>query len=95
MFVDGAFVRLDIHGADTTAPGGGRVGMSEREIGHRYAGRLVARPHKYTDGKYLIASPPPRQGGESRLVFETDAAGTVTQWRVGLPPPVHWAEGCA
>ena len=30
-----------------------------------------------------------------RVIFETDAEGTVTEWRVGLPPQVDYVEGCA
>jgi hypothetical protein len=29
------------------------------------------------------------------LVFETDAAGKVTEWRAGLPPQVGYIEGCS
>lgn len=93
MLVDGKFARLDVHGADYAAPGGGRVGMGEAEIRSRYRGRLAEQPHKYVEGKYLIASP--KKVGEARLVFETDATGTVTEWRIGLPEPVHWVEGCS
>jgi hypothetical protein len=31
----------------------------------------------------------------SKLVFETDAAGKVTAWRVGLTPQVDYVEGCS
>lgn len=93
MIVDGTFARLDVHAAEYSAPGGGRVGMGAEEIRSRYRGRLEEQPHKYTEGKYLIVSP--KKGGDARLIFETDAAATVTEWRIGLPPQVHWVEGCA
>lgn len=93
MIEDGKFARLDVHSADYAAPGGGRVGMTTEQIRTRYRDRLDEQPHKYGDGKYLIASP--KRAGPGRLVFETDGAGTVTEWRVGLPPQVHWVEGCA
>ncbi len=93
MLVDGRFARLDVHAAEYAAPGGGRVGMSAGQIRGRYGDRLEEQPHKYVEGKVLIAAP--RKGGEARLVFETDAAGRVTEWRIGLPPQVHWVEGCA
>jgi hypothetical protein len=28
-------------------------------------------------------------------VFETDAGGTVTEWRAGVPPQVDYVEGCS
>ena len=31
----------------------------------------------------------------TRLVFEVDAAGKVTSWRVGLSPQVEYVEGCS
>ena len=31
----------------------------------------------------------------SRLVFETDAGGIVTEWRVGLSPQADYVEGCS
>ncbi|TQC57293.1 lectin, partial [Pantoea dispersa] len=33
-------------------------------------------------------------GQSGVLVFETDAAGKVVAWRVGLPPQVDYVEGC-
>jgi hypothetical protein len=31
----------------------------------------------------------------AKLVFETDAAGKATAWRVGLSPQVDYVEGCS
>lgn len=87
-------MRLDVQTADYPAPGGGRVGMSAAEIRARYAGRLEEAPHKYVEGgKYLSVAP--EGGGPARLVFEADAAGRITSWRIGLPPQVHYLEGCS
>ena len=33
--------------------------------------------------------------GDTVLVFETDEDGTVTEWRVGVPPYVDYVEGCS
>ena len=35
-----------------------------------------------------------RAGSEAVLVFETDEAGRVQEWRIGLPPQVDYVEGC-
>lgn len=38
---------------------------------------------------------PPEYGEPGRLVFEVNGDGVVVQWRMGLPPQVHYVEGCA
>ena len=93
MFEGGRFVRYDVGTAKDTAPGGGKVGMSEARIRTLYGARVEAQPHKYVDGaKYLrIAAPQ----GDGVLVFETDAQGNMTRWHVGVPPQVDYVEGCS
>ncbi len=92
MFEGGRFVRYDVGTAKDTAPGGGKVGMSETRIRTLYGARVEAQPHKYVDGaKYLRIGAPQ---GDGVLVFETDAEGTVTRWHVGVPPQVDYVEGC-
>ena len=94
MIEGGKFARLDVHHADYVAPGGGRIGMAAGEVRRLYVGPLEERPHKYVDGgRYLIVAP--AEGGEARLVFEADAAGAITEWRIGLEPQVEWVEGCS
>ncbi len=94
MIEGGRFARLDVNHADYLAPGGGRIGMMAGDIRRLYGGRLEERPHKYVEGgKYLIVAP--EDGGAARLVFETDAAGAVGEWRIGLEPQVEWVEGCS
>ena len=72
---------------------GGKVGMREAELQKLYNNALQASPHKYTDGKYLSIA---ASGvAPTKLVFETDAQGVVTEWRVGLVPEVDYVEGCS
>jgi hypothetical protein len=86
------FVRYDVTTAKEVAPDGGKVGMTEAELRALYGARLQAIPHKYVEGgKYLSVEAP----GGAKLVFETDADGKVTSWRVGLPPQIDYVEGCA
>ncbi|MGI8560635.1 MAG: hypothetical protein ACR2J7_04205 [Luteimonas sp.] len=95
MIEGGQFVRVDVHAADITAPGGGKVGMSAEEIGQLYPGRVVVQPHKYLydeGGKYLRIDSD--EGGNGVLLFETDG-NAVTSWRVGVPPQVDYVEGCS
>lgn len=88
------FVRVDVDAPDLRAPGGGHAGMTAEAVRAAYAGRIEEQPHKYIEGgKYLVVAPD--DGGPARLVFEVDAGGIVTQWRLGLPPQVHYVEGCA
>ena len=91
MFDGGRFVRYDVGTAKEVAPGGGKVGMDEARIRALYA-HVDAQPHKYVSGaNYLrIAAP----HGDGVLVFETDAQGRITRWRVGVPPQIDYVEGC-
>ncbi len=87
------FSRIDVRADDITAPGGGRVGMDADAISALYPGVIERRPHKYVeDGEYLRIVAP---SGDGVLVFATDAAGQVTEWRIGLPPQVDYVEGCS
>ena len=94
MMEDGRFVRYDVGTDKETAPGGGKVGMSVEELQKLYCGALKASPHKYTQGGQYLSM----DAGDvapTRLVFEVDAAGKVTSWRVGLSPQVEYVEGCS
>ena len=75
--------------------GGGKVGMSKAQIAALYAG-IEEEPHKYTDGQYLRIKD--AAGGNGVLLFETDGKGDaakVSEWRIGVPPQVDYAEGCS
>ena len=94
MVEDGRFVRADVDAPDVIAPGGGHAGMTLDQLRATYAGRYTEQPHKYEEGgKVLVVAAPGT--GTAKLVFEVSAAGTVTQWRIGLPPQVDYVEGCA
>lgn len=94
MLDGGRFVRYDVSNDALLAPGGGRRGMTEAELQALYKDALQASPHEYVDGgKYLAFD---TSGvAPSRLVFETDAQGRATEWRVGLSPQVDYVEGCS
>lgn len=95
LMVDGGkFVRYSTAGDVLLAPGGGRRGMTEAELQALYGNSLQASPHEYVEGgKYLAFD---TSGvAPSRLVFEVDARGRVTGWRVGLSPQVDYVEGCS
>ena len=94
MMKEGRFVRYDVGTDKETAPGGGKVGMSVEELQKLYGGALKGAPHKYTQGGQYLSM----DAGDvapTRLVFEVDAAGKVTSWRVGLSPQVEYVEGCS
>ncbi|OAX58726.1 lectin, partial [Xanthomonas translucens pv. translucens] len=93
MFEADKLVRYDVRTAKETAPGGGKVGMGLAQLRALYAGRVEEQPHKYIEGgKVLRIAGTTAQPGV--LVFETDAAGKATAWRVGLPPQVDYVEAC-
>lgn len=85
------FVRVDVDEPAIAAPGGGRAGMRIGQIRELYAD-IEEQPHKYVNGGKSLRY---RDASGSVIVFETDPAGTVTQWRVGVPPHVDYVEGCS
>lgn len=88
------FVRYDVGTDKEAAPGGGKVGMSVDQLNALYPGGLQSTPHKYVQGGHYL-SLAASGVAPSKLVFETDAAGKVSAWRVGLPPQVDYVEGCS
>lgn len=93
MIEGGRFVRYDVGHPREAAPGGGRVGMSAEEIRALYPG-AGEQPHKYVEGGHYLRIKAD-DGGPGVLVFETDPAGRVTAWRVGVPPQADYVEGCS
>lgn len=94
MAEDGKFVRYDVGTDKQAAPGGGKVGMTVDELRKLYGHALQSSPHKYVEGgRYLSLAA--SGAAPSKLVFETDAAGKVSAWRVGLSPQVDYVEGCS
>ena len=94
MVEEGKFVRYDVGTDKETAPGGGKVGMATDALQALYGNALQSAPHKYVEGGKTL-SIAATDGSPGKLVFETDAAGKVTRWRVGLPPQVDYVEGCS
>lgn len=94
MIADGRFVRYGTRSGKIVAPGGGKVGMTVAQLQTLYHGALEAKPHQYVEGgRYLSIA---ASGvAPAKLVFETDAAGKATAWRVGLSPQVDFIEGCS
>jgi hypothetical protein len=87
-------VRYDVNNDAEVAPGGGKRGMDIGQIRKLYAGRIREQPDKYVPGAVDLRVSADDDSG-SALVFQTDAAGKVTSWRVGQPPAVDCVEGCS
>ena len=94
MFENERFVRIDVDADDIEAPGGGRVGMTKQDIQRLYADHVQVQSHKYVEGGNYLRIPNP-DGGSGVVLFETDADGRVTAWRIGEPPQVDYVEGCS
>ncbi|MEO5824422.1 MAG: hypothetical protein ABIR59_00870 [Gemmatimonadales bacterium] len=94
MIRDGRIARVDVNEAAVRTTEGAGIGTSESELRTLYAGQLTERPHKYTDGRYLIVTPVGPDSTSHRMVFETDGR-TVTKFRSGQLPEVEWVEGCS
>ena len=93
MIEGGKFVRYSTESDKYVAPGGGKRGMSADEIRKLYPG-AEEQPHKYVEGGKNLRIKD-GTGGNGVLIFETDAAGKVSAWRVGVPPQVDYVEGCS
>ena len=94
MMEGGKFVRYDVDTPAIVAPGGLAVGMRAQDVQTAFGTQVDVQPHKYVDaGEVLVVRP--ADGGESRLVFETDGRGIITAWRIGLEPQVQYVEGCS
>ena len=94
MVVQDRIVRIEVENRGYPTAEGIRVGDDDDRVLAVYAGRVEARPHKYVDGARTLVVTPAR-GAQRRIVFETDAAGRVTRYRVGRMPEVEWVEGCS
>ena len=93
MIENDKLVRYGTESSKFGAPGGGKVGMTTDEIRRLYSGRVEEQAHKYEEGgKYLRVKD---TAGSGVVLFETNAAGKVDEWRVGLPPQVDYVEGCS
>ena len=93
MMEEGKFVRYDVDVPLHVAPGDVVVGDDGDAVRKAFAGRVDDQPHKYIEGgRTLTVSAP--DGGAARLVFEIDAAGKISNWRIGVPPQVDYVEGC-
>jgi hypothetical protein len=92
MFEGGHFVRYDVGEANEAAPGGGKVGMTVDQVRALYGNRIEETPHKYEPGALYL-----RIAGDNHgvLLFEIDATGKITRWRVGVPPQIDYVEGCS
>ena len=93
MVEEGRFVRVEFLTPATAAPGGGKVGWTAAQVRAAYPAGLEELAHKYEEGASYLRIRDPE--GEGVLLFETDANGVVTRWRMGVAPQVDYVEGCA
>ncbi|PKV13398.1 lectin [Xanthomonas prunicola] len=92
MFEGGHLVRFQTSEPKETAPGGGKVGMTLTQLRALYPDGLTEQPHKYVSDALTLRLAD--TAAKTALVFDTDADGKVTSWRVGQPPQVDYVEGC-
>jgi hypothetical protein len=92
MVEKGEVARVDVMEGSVATTKGARIGDSEDRIKSLYPDQVTITPHKYTEGHYLIVTPP--GGGQFRIVFETDGK-RVLRYRSGREPAVQYVEGCA
>jgi len=89
MLDGGRFVRYSSSEAGPAGPGGIHVGATRQDVLRAHP-NAVEEPHKYVEGgRNLVVA-----DGDRKYVFETDAAGVVTKWRVGVVPAIDRVEDC-
>lgn len=93
MVVKGKIARIDVDTGAVTTEEGAKIGDSEDRIRTIYGDDLQIKPHKYTDGHYMIVRGDSASAGKE-IVFETDGK-QVTMFRAGRLPEVEWVEGCS
>ena len=84
--------RVEVRTGTVATMEGARIGDSEDRIKSLYPGTVTVKPHKYTDGHYLVVTP--KDAGENRIVFETDGK-KVLRYHSGRRPAVEYVEGCS
>lgn len=84
---------IDVYDPKALAPGGGRIGMSIDEINKAYAGKVTQIPNPSFEGAAFLQVTPP-DGKGTQLSFETDALGSVTNWRIGKRSALEPNESC-
>jgi hypothetical protein len=95
MVVDRRVIRVDVWlGSTLKTVNGIGVGSTEAEVLEAYPKQIESSPNPYTEGKFLTYIPEDPGVQLYRLVFETDAAGKVVQYRTGQFPAVTWLDGC-
>ena len=93
LFEDGKFARYDVDVPLHVAPGDIAVGATAMDVMAAFPGAVEEQPHKYVQGaRNLIVTP--SDGSAARLVFEVNPEGVVSAWHIGVPPQVHYVEGC-
>jgi hypothetical protein len=96
MVTDGRIARIDVTSKTIKTLSGAGVGSTESEIRRLYPGQIESEVHPYDpQGKYLIFVPQDASQRNYRVIFETDASGTVQRFRSGKLPEVGYIEGCA
>ena len=91
MFRNDRVVRVESHGSSVTTAQGATIGTTESQLRKIYGSKAVFTPHPYDNdaGHYVTIAYP-----RTRMIFET-LQGKVTSFRVGLPGPVDYIEGCS
>ena len=92
MVEKGTISRVEVRpGSDIATVAGAKIGDTEERIKSLYPG-VEVKPAKYTSGHYLEYTP--KNGGNNRIVFETDGK-KVTRYQSGRLPAVEYVEGCS
>lgn len=95
MVVDNRVIRVDVWpGSSLATVSGAKIGSTAEELKATYPGQIEVTANPYTQGEFLTLVPQDPELALYRLVFETDAAGKVVQYRAGQFPAVTWPDGC-
>ena len=91
MMAGTKIVRIDVGDRPFATDKGVTVGDTAAKVKRLYRGMFTTSKHAYVEGQYIEVRKP---GSRNRIVFETEG-NRVTRFRVGLPEPVRYIEGCS
>jgi len=95
MVADGVIARIDIDAGPIETLSGARIGSTRDEIIGLFGEKIAAQPHPADpSGELLVFVPADEAEADRRVVFETDASGTVVRYRTGRLPEVLYLDGC-
>lgn len=95
MFVEGVLARIDVRNPDVATLSGITVGDGVDDVLSAYPGQIIEEPNFYDPKATNLTYTPEDPKDKTRVIFEADPDGAVTNIRAGRLPEVEYVEGRA